>query len=67
MIQVIKYKCCGNIFAACVEPQCYIDKVWLRDLRRYVQKGHKVEMRESGDVLFNKCECNNITQEEIKF
>lgn len=32
MIQVIKYKCCGNIFAAYCEPDCYTDKEWLKDL-----------------------------------
>lgn len=58
MIQVIKYKCCGNIFAACCEPDCYTDKDWLKDLKKYVEKGHKVEMIPSGQGLqFKKCEC----------
>lgn len=44
MIQTIKYKCCGKIFAACREPECYTDADWLKNLKQYVQKGHTVEM-----------------------
>lgn len=59
MIQVIKYKCCGNIFAACCEPDCYTDTDWLKDLRKYVKRGDKVEMIPRGNGLqFKKCECN---------
>jgi len=58
MIQVIKYKCCGNIFAACCEPDCYTDKDWLKDLKKHVQRGCKVEMIQSGEGLkFKKCDC----------
>lgn len=57
MIQVIKYGCCGQIFAACVEPYCYTDKEWLKDTRRYTLRGDKVEMMEQGTWEFGKCEC----------
>ncbi|OBW43523.1 hypothetical protein AB670_00053 [Chryseobacterium sp. MOF25P] len=58
MIQVIKYKCCGNIFAACCEPECYTDMDWLKELKKYVERGNKVEMIPNGGVLqFKRCEC----------
>lgn len=60
MIQVIKYKCCGQVFAACCEPECYTEKDWLKDIRKYTLRGDKVEMRESGNVKFGKCECSKI-------
>ena len=44
MIQTIKYKCCGKVFAACTEPECYIDEDWLNELKEYVKQGNKVEM-----------------------
>lgn len=44
IVQVLKYKCCGKIFAACREPECYTDKDWHRNLRKDVKDGHKVEM-----------------------
>ena len=59
MIQVIKYKCCGQIFAACCEPECYTEKDWLKDMRKYALRGDKVEMMESGNVKFGKCACAN--------
>jgi len=64
MIQTIKYKCCGKIFAACREPECYTDADWLKNLKQYVQKGHTVEMRESGDVKFGNCECKEEPKPE---
>lgn len=58
MIQVIKYKCCGKIFAACCEPECYTDKYWLKSLKQYVTRGDNVEMIPSGQGMrFEKCEC----------
>lgn len=57
MVQVIKYKCCGNVFAACCEPECYTDKDWLKDLKKYVKRGDKIEMAESGTFKFKSCEC----------
>jgi hypothetical protein len=58
MIQILKYKCCGKIFAACSEPECYTDKEWLKGLKQYVNRGDKVEMIEKGTGFkFGKCEC----------
>lgn len=62
MIQVIKYKCCGTVFAACCEPDCYTDSEWLKNLKKYVNRGDKVEMIERGTLKFGKCEC----QEKVK-
>ena len=64
MIQVVKYKCCGSGFAACVEPECYTNKDWLKNLKQYVKEGHKVEMVES--FTFEICKCNEVKKEEIK-
>lgn len=55
--EVIKYKCCGKIFAACHEPHCHTEKDWLRNKREYVLRGDTVEMVEGG-VKFDICECN---------
>ena len=61
MIQTIKYKCCGKIFAACCEPECYTDSDWLKRLKQYVKRGDKVEMIPSGQGLqFGKCECSEV-------
>jgi len=55
--QSIKYKCCGQIFAACCEPECYTDKEWLKDLRKHALKGNKVEVIENDDIQFGRCKC----------
>lgn len=67
MIQVIKYKCCGKVFAACVEPDCYTDQDWTSSLRKYVLRGDKVEMVKRGNLKFEKCECDNNKQLGFKF
>lgn len=56
-VQIIKYKCCGKIFAACREPECYTDIEWQRDLRKYSKRGDIVETLPSADFQFGKCEC----------
>ena len=56
MIQVVKYKCCDAIFAACNEPNCYTEKDWTKNLKQYAKEGCKIEMVES--FKFEKCECN---------
>jgi hypothetical protein len=65
MIQIVKYKCCGAIFAACVEPDCYTEKDWLANLKKYVNRGDKVEMIKSGTLKFGKCECKKNNQLEL--
>ena len=67
MIQVIKYACCGRIFAASAEPYCYTDKDWQKDVRKYAKQGYKIEMVERADIDFRSCECNKKQEEENLF
>lgn len=60
MVQIIRYKCCNKVFAACCEPECYTDKDWLSSLKKYVLRGDKVSLLESGGWKFEKCECQSI-------
>jgi len=57
MIQVIKYQCCDQAFAACCEPECYTEKDWLKDLRKYALRGDKIELIEHGDLKLGRCKC----------
>lgn len=57
MVQVIKYKCCDKVFAACIEPECYTEKTWLKELRKYVLRGDKVEVVDNASIDWGKCEC----------
>ena len=61
IVQVIKYKCCGKVFAACREPECYTSKDWQRNLRKDVNEGHKVEMMPIEILQFGKRECDKVT------
>ena len=65
MIQIIKYKCCSKIFAACHDPHCYTDRDWIKNLRKYVLDGHKAEMIESGKIKFEKCDCKKENTEKV--
>jgi hypothetical protein len=57
MIQVIKCKC-GSIFAASKVPECYQDKEWLKNLRKYSLDSCNVEIIENDkSIQFEKCEC----------
>jgi len=64
MIQTIKYKCCGKIFAACYEPDCYTDKDWLKNLKEYVNRGDIVGLTDE-KIQFGKCECNKSKQQKL--
>lgn len=64
MVQIIKYKCCDKVFAACCEPECYIDEDWLSNLKKYVLRGDKVSLVEWGDFKFEKCQCNLTKTDE---
>jgi hypothetical protein len=55
--QIIKYKCCGKVFAVCMVPECYTEKDWLKNLRKYALRGDTIEVVEAGDFSFGKCEC----------
>ncbi len=61
-VQIIKCKC-GKTFAACIEPECYTEAEWMRDLRKYVKGGCSVSLVASGkDFQFEKCECKKTGQ-----
>ena len=55
-IQVLICKC-GSKYAACLEPYCYTDKDWLKDLSKHVKDGGTVEMIDSQTFTFEKCKC----------
>lgn len=57
--QVIICKC-GAKFAACVEPHCYTEKDWQKDLRKYVNEGCRVELVDCASFKFEKCRCKEI-------
>lgn len=66
-IQVIKYSCCGKVFAACVEPDCYTDSDWQKELRKYVLRGDVVDLIDSSTGLnLSKCECETVKQEKVQ-
>lgn len=58
MVQVVKYKCCDKVFAGCVEPYCYEDSDWMKDIRKYSKEGHLIQMIEQKDFEFGECLCN---------
>ena len=60
-VQIVKYACCKKTFAACMEPECYTDKDWLKSLKKYVNRGDEVDLVERGDFKFEKCECKKFT------
>lgn len=60
--QVIKCKC-GEIFAACVEPECYMNADWQREMRKCVKKGCTVEIMPCGDAKMSKCKCKELAKE----
>jgi hypothetical protein len=50
---------CGSVFAAAIEPYCYTEKDWLKDLAKEVKKGATVKMVEKDSGWkFEKCKCN---------
>lgn len=56
-VQTVRCKC-GCVFAACIEPECYMDKQWMKDLRRYVKKGNTVKVVPKDEFEFGKCTCD---------
>lgn len=67
-IQVLVCKC-GAKYAACVEPNCYEDSEWLKDLGKCLKDGGTIEMSDSQFFRFEKCKCNEypIMQEPNLF
>lgn len=57
-IQIIKCKC-GEVFAACQEPECWTEKDWQKDIRKYVGEGCSVETVDRGTWSFGSCKCEN--------
>jgi hypothetical protein len=68
--QIIKYKCCENVFAGCREPECYTSKDWLKSLKDYVNKGYIIDLVDVNSFKFDTCKCNkqldNNKQLELK-
>ena len=49
---------CGAIIAACMEPLCYQDKDWQKDIRKYSTDGYDIKMVDSAKVrLLFGCTC----------
>lgn len=63
--QVIICKC-GVMFAASVEPHCYTELVWQRDLRKYVKAGCTVDLIYTDLVKFEQCKCNKTEVDELQ-
>ena len=55
--QVLRKKCCNYIYAMCIEPECFIDRDWLKDVRKAVKDGDSIEMLDTSVARFGKCEC----------
>ena len=56
--QAVKCKC-GNIIAACVEPACYTDRDWQKNIRFYAKKGYEISLIPVDIVRIelNQCIC----------
>lgn len=52
----------GRVFAACMEPECYKDKSWLRDVRRYANGSCTVHIVESNSFRFELCDCDKYNK-----
>ncbi len=60
MIQAIKCPC-GKVFAGCVEPYCYTESSWQKDVRKYIKKGCTVSTIESTPL--QECTCKDFKPE----
>lgn len=58
MLQVVKYGCCGKVFAACYEPKFRYDKSWQNKIEEYSKRGDIVEIIENNNVKFESCICS---------
>ena len=57
-VQVLVCKC-GAKYAACREPECYVDNEWLKDLKQHIKDGGTVEMMDPEKFEFESCKCKN--------
>lgn len=53
---------CGNAFAICRAPECYTDRDWQKDVRRYIKGGCTVETLNTKEAVekysLGNCTCN---------
>ncbi len=57
-VQTIICKC-GSMIAACLEPYCYQDEEWMKDVRSYSNRGYEIKMTTAGEGKANLklCKC----------
>lgn len=70
MIQIVKYKCCGNVFAALRDPEKNANTEWIENLKKYIERGDIVEMIDPRDfkpLKFASCECKTVSGKQIDF
>ena len=53
---------CGARFAACVEPHCYTDADWQKDVRKYVKRGCTIKMIDASSFRLEKCNCYELVE-----
>jgi hypothetical protein len=54
-VQVVICKC-GSEIAGCWEPDCYIEKDWLKSIRDYANKGYTIKIKKRAKI--ESCKCN---------
>ena len=57
---------CGSVIAACVEPYCYTDAKWQRDVRKYAKQGYKINIIDCGDWKMAMCICKDPIDSQLK-
>lgn len=57
-VQVLRWKCCDEIYAMCIEPHCYTSKDWQKDLKLAVKDGDRIEMVDLKDAKLGNCRGN---------
>jgi hypothetical protein len=56
--QIVRCPKCKSVFAGCLDPYCYTDKDWLKNIRLYLKQGYEIDLIESKSLHFEKCKCN---------
>lgn len=57
---------CGSTIAACVEPYCYTDARWHKDVKDYTKKGYKIDTVECVDLKMAQCICKDPSENQLK-
>ena len=65
MAQVITCKC-GSKFAACIEPHCYTDADWLKNVKHYVNAGCLINTIPASSFKFERCTCKDAVKDVNK-